>query len=142
MVISPLIRKGTVDHTLYDHASVPATLESLFSLDPMTRRDAEANDVLHLLALPVARATPRQLAEQPPPPLLDCYNLTPRPPFLPVHPTFWASLNVRAIRWLDVTPPDQQEYILQRWREISSDEDAMRFAQDAEEAVISAEKPV
>jgi phospholipase C len=28
-IVSPLIPKGTVNHTIYDHASIPATLERL-----------------------------------------------------------------------------------------------------------------
>ncbi len=49
VVVSPLIPKGAVDPTKYDHASVLATLERLLGLQPLTRRDACANDVLHLL---------------------------------------------------------------------------------------------
>ena len=55
VVVSPMIPKGTVDHTLYDHASVPATLEHLYGLPPMTERDSTANTVLGLLTL----GTPR-----------------------------------------------------------------------------------
>src|SRR5207245_6630087 len=42
VVISPLIPKNLIDHRLYDHASVPATLESLFGLTALTARDAKA----------------------------------------------------------------------------------------------------
>jgi phospholipase C len=55
VIVSPLIPQGTVDHTLYDHASVPATLESLYGFSPMTKRDAGANNVLHLLSLTTPR---------------------------------------------------------------------------------------
>lgn len=51
VIVSPLIEKGKVDHTIYDHASVLATLERLFGLSPLTQRDKEANDLLHLLSL-------------------------------------------------------------------------------------------
>jgi phospholipase C len=51
VVVSPLIAKGAVDHTLYDHSSVPATLEQLWELPSLTNRDKHANDVLHLLTL-------------------------------------------------------------------------------------------
>ncbi|MBV9174336.1 MAG: phosphoesterase [Chloroflexi bacterium] len=49
VVVSPLIPRGTVDHTVYDHSSIPATLERLLHLKPLTKRDEAANDVLHLL---------------------------------------------------------------------------------------------
>jgi phospholipase C len=49
VIVSPLIPKGTVDHTLYDHSSVLATLERLLKINPLTNRDASANDLRHLL---------------------------------------------------------------------------------------------
>ncbi|HYL58507.1 MAG TPA: alkaline phosphatase family protein [Candidatus Acidoferrales bacterium] len=55
VVVSPLIPRGTIDHTVYDHASVPATLEKMFNLRPMTNRDRMANTFTHLFSL----ATPR-----------------------------------------------------------------------------------
>jgi phospholipase C len=50
ILVSPLIPKGVVDDTVYDHASVPATLERLFGLGSLTQRDAKANDVLEQLS--------------------------------------------------------------------------------------------
>lgn len=49
VIVSPLINRG-VDPTVYDHSSVPATIERLFGLPAMTARDADANDFTHLLA--------------------------------------------------------------------------------------------
>ncbi len=49
VVVSPLIPKNTIDHRLYDHASVPKTLQDLFSLTAMTERDKNANSLLPLL---------------------------------------------------------------------------------------------
>lgn len=55
VIVSPLIPKGTVDHTLYDHASIPATLERLLGMNALTNRDAGANDLRHLLTNPAPR---------------------------------------------------------------------------------------
>jgi phospholipase C len=55
VVISPWIPKNVVDHRLYDHASIPATVGKLFGLNSMTARDASANTVLALLSLDSAR---------------------------------------------------------------------------------------
>ncbi|MBS0297011.1 MAG: phosphoesterase [Proteobacteria bacterium] len=55
VVVSPLVPAGTVDHTLYDHAAVSATLQKLFGVTPMTQRDTGANDVLGLLSLTTPR---------------------------------------------------------------------------------------
>jgi phospholipase C len=63
VIVSPLIPKGTIDHRLYDHASVLSTLHSLFLTDPMTQRDRQAGSLEDLLLkLPVARSdTPKTL---------------------------------------------------------------------------------
>ena len=50
VIVSPWVAKGLVDHTPYDHSSVPATLQRLFGLRPLTDRDKNAKDVLHLIA--------------------------------------------------------------------------------------------
>jgi phospholipase C len=51
VVISPWIAQNRIDHRLYDHASVPATLRQLFGMPALTDRDAAANDVTPLLSL-------------------------------------------------------------------------------------------
>jgi phospholipase C len=64
LVISPLIPRNLIDHRLYDHASIPATLEACFGLDPMTERDAhsKSNNLMPLVSLSSARAdTPTEL---------------------------------------------------------------------------------
>jgi phospholipase C len=64
VVISPFIPRGTIDHTVYDHASLLATVEKMYGLKPLTRRDREANAFNHLLALETPRAdTPRTLPD-------------------------------------------------------------------------------
>jgi phospholipase C len=52
IVISPLIPKETVDDSVYDHSSIPATVSALFGLDEhLTKRDEAAHTVLPLLTL-------------------------------------------------------------------------------------------
>ena len=55
VVVSPFIERGVIDHTVYDHASVPATLEKLFNLDPLTDRDKSASSLVPLLSLGAPR---------------------------------------------------------------------------------------
>ncbi len=50
VIVSPFIPKATVDHTLYDHSSVLATLERKLSLAALTARDRGAADLWHLLS--------------------------------------------------------------------------------------------
>jgi phospholipase C len=62
IVISPLIPKNTIDHRLYDHASVPAMINAVFGTGSLTVRDAQANSPDNLLSLPIARKdTPTSL---------------------------------------------------------------------------------
>jgi acid phosphatase len=45
IVISPLAKRHFVDHTLYDTTSILATIEHRWHLEPLTTRDANANDL-------------------------------------------------------------------------------------------------
>lgn len=46
ILISPFVRRGHVTSKVYDHASVLKMIESRWGLDPLTVRDAEANDLM------------------------------------------------------------------------------------------------
>jgi phospholipase C len=48
VIVSPHVRRGVIDHTVYDHTSLLATVEQLFGLEPLTRRDATAARFDHL----------------------------------------------------------------------------------------------
>lgn len=54
VIVSPLLEKN-VDHTIYDHASVLATLEWLFGLPPLTKRDEAANVIQGVKSATAAR---------------------------------------------------------------------------------------
>jgi len=60
LIISPWVRKGTIDSKLYDHTSILASIERLFKMDALTERDKHANDFLHLFSL----AEPRKDAPE------------------------------------------------------------------------------
>jgi phospholipase C len=55
LVISPWVRRGVIDHTTYDHTSILATAERLYGMAPLTGRDRDANDLLHLVSLEAPR---------------------------------------------------------------------------------------
>ena len=46
LVISPYARAGYVSHTLYSHVSLLRFAETIFDLDPLTERDANAHTML------------------------------------------------------------------------------------------------
>ena len=45
VIVSPFARKGFVDKTIYDTASILKTIEARFGLAPLRERDAQANDL-------------------------------------------------------------------------------------------------
>ncbi len=45
IIISPLAKRGFVDHTLYDTTSILATIERRWDVAPLGTRDASANDL-------------------------------------------------------------------------------------------------
>jgi phospholipase C len=58
LVISPHVPPGTIDHTLYDHASLLKTVDKIFRLGGalnLTARVRAANDFTKMLALTTAR---------------------------------------------------------------------------------------
>jgi phospholipase C len=68
VVVSPLTGAGVVDHTIYDHSSVLATLEWLFGLPPLTQRDATAHNLIDLISTTVRKDTPTTLKRSAAPP--------------------------------------------------------------------------
>jgi phospholipase C len=61
VIVSPLTPHNLVDHRIYDHSSVPATLEAIFGLTAITNRDAQANNVSKLVTLSSPRPAPETL---------------------------------------------------------------------------------
>jgi hypothetical protein len=55
IIISPLVEKGTIDHTTFDHTSILATVEKLFKFDSLTKRDKTAETLNHLFKLETPR---------------------------------------------------------------------------------------
>ncbi len=55
IVISAYTPKNIVSHLPFDHSSIPATLEQMFNMPALTKRDAAANTVGSLASLTKAR---------------------------------------------------------------------------------------
>jgi phospholipase C len=47
IIVSPFAKKGYVDHTIYDTTSILKLIETRFDLEPISNRDAQANDLLN-----------------------------------------------------------------------------------------------
>jgi phospholipase C len=70
VLVSPLIPRNLIDHRVYDHSTIPATIERVFGLEPLTKRDAGANSLDTLLRCQ-PRDTPTSLATP------DSYRMPP-----------------------------------------------------------------
>jgi phospholipase C len=153
VIVSPLIPRNLVDHRLYDHASIPATLEALFGLKALTRRDAAANNLTSLLSLSIPRTdapatlpAPAQsgltvlptfagpdvlagLAEQPPASRpLDTVNDGNLP----------GVLHAALRNDLDLSPPEQHPQIMARVSSIKTRAEAGRYLQQVKQKVRAA----
>ncbi len=49
LVISPLARRGHIDHRVYDHTSILRMIEWRWGLAPLTKRDANARNIAEVL---------------------------------------------------------------------------------------------
>ena len=152
IVVSPLIPRNLVDHRLYDHASIPATLEALFGLPSLTKRDAAANNLTSLVSLasprtdaPPTLPAPAQsgfgplptfagpdpvagLAEQPPPVR----------PMDPVNEGNVPGVLHAALRHdLALSPPEQRSQILAQVSSIQTRAEASRYLQQVKHKVRS-----
>jgi phospholipase C len=47
VIISPLARKGFIDHTQYETLSILKFIETRWGLSPLDERDRRANDLTH-----------------------------------------------------------------------------------------------
>jgi hypothetical protein len=75
LVISPYARRGYVDHTAYDFASLLALVEKRFGLPPLTSRDAAAPDMSASFDFTAAPAPPLLLPHHPCP-IIPGVNIT------------------------------------------------------------------
>ena len=57
LIISPLAKKGYVDHTPYDTTSILKLIETRHGLEPLGTRDAGANDLTNALDLGPTRTS-------------------------------------------------------------------------------------
>jgi phospholipase C len=74
LIVSPLLANA-VDHTVYDHASVLATLEWLFGVPPLTSRDGQASKINGVIPS-IAPRTDCPTKLNPPAPQLEKHSLS------------------------------------------------------------------
>jgi phospholipase C len=145
IVISPLIPRRTIDHTVYDHSSLLATVEATFGLKPLTNRDSQANAFNRLLSLTAARTdAPVALPDPPdsgfrceqdaqggaPAPLaaLRAGAIQARPG--PIDPTLRGWLHVAFLRHHQLIPPADKDAHERDFLKINDRVDALAYMKE------------
>jgi phospholipase C len=135
VVISPLVPKNVIDHRLYDHASILATIEAFFGINPLTQRDAKANRFNAVLSLNAPRPdTPTTLLLPAAAPAAVMKMIVPdlsatvaaRPDETVNQGTLPVILQSALRQDLEMSP-EQRTVILQRVRSIKTREQARQY---------------
>lgn len=147
IVVSPLIPRGTIDHTVYDHTSALATVENIFGLQPLTERDKVAHSLNHLLSLEAPRTDAPLTLPQPAQSGLSCDNepvesiaarqlaANPAKAAAPPDPSIQGFLHVAFLRDLHTTPPAEREQKTANFLSIHTHGEAKHYMMDVHQKV-------
>ncbi|HEX6554925.1 MAG TPA: alkaline phosphatase family protein [Ktedonobacteraceae bacterium] len=136
IIVSPLIPRGTIDHTVYDHTSALATLEEIFGVLPLTERDKHAHPLNHLFSLTTPRTDAPLTLPDPAPSGIECGGETeeslaarqvaehPAKAAAPPHPSTQGFLHVAFLRDIQTAPPEERAQKAEQLRNIQTHRDA------------------
>lgn len=145
VIVSPLIPRATIDHTIYDHSSALATVESIFGLQPLTNRDKHANTFNHLLSLTTPRTDAPLTLPQPAQSGIPCAGETeesiaarqmaanPQKASEPPEPAMQGFMHVALLRDLHMSPPQEREQVLQHYQNIQSQAQAKQYMRQVQQ---------
>ena len=145
IVISPLVPKNVVDHRLYDHASILATIEAFFGVDPLTLRDTKANRLDAVLSLnaprsdtPATLPSPATVQAQPAVMKMSVPDLSAmvaaRPDATVNQGTLPVILHSAMRQDLEISP-EQRTAILERVRSIKTREQARQYLAEVQKKI-------
>ena len=144
VVVSPFVKRGTVDHRVYEHSSIPTTIEGRFGLANLTERDKHAASLEALLTLNDPRTdAPKVL----PNPAVSGISCSPESKLVTrlgwAFGEFLIMLGVRAPRTVDLSlagfvhvalqrellgsTKGARDSIIRKAKGIRSEEDALRY---------------
>ena len=136
IIVSPLIPRGTIDHTVYDHTSALATIEEIFGVLPLTERDKHAHPLNHLFSLTTPRTDAPLTLPDPAPSGIECGGETeeslaarqvaehPAKAAVPPDPSTQGFLHVAFLRDMQTTPPEERAQKAAQFRNIQTRRDA------------------
>jgi len=138
IIVSPLIPKGTIDHTVYDHTSVLATVENIFGLQPLTMRDKYANTFMHLFSLTTPRTDAPTTLPEPADSGIKCEGeeaaaaTTAQAAYAadaaaPVDPSLQGFVHVAFLRDLQASPAEEKENLIAKYQNIHTRLEAKQY---------------
>lgn len=149
IVISPLIPRGVIDHNVYDHTSVLATVENIFGLQPLTERDKHANALNHLFSLITPRTDAPVTLPEPAHSGISCGDESeesiaarqvaqnPAKAAAPPDPSLQGFLHVAFLRDLHTSPPAEKEQRTAKYLNINTRRDAKQYLAEVHQKVES-----
>ncbi|GAC1384998.1 MAG: hypothetical protein NVS4B7_07990 [Ktedonobacteraceae bacterium] len=153
VIVSPLIPKGIIDHTLYDHTSVLATVENIFGLQSLTNRDKHANTFKHLFSLASPRTdAPTKLPEVAYSGINVCEDdvaagraeadvsstaLAVQTAHItaPVDASLRGFTHVAFLKDLQVSPPEEKEQAMAKYTSIETNRDALQYMHEVRQKI-------
>lgn len=147
IIVSPLIPRATIDHTVYDHTSVLATLEHIFGVLPLTRRDKQANTFYHLFSLPQPRTDAPLTLPEPAQSGIPCGDepeeriaaqqlaAHPAKAVAPPDPALQGFLHVAYLRDRQASPAPEKEQRTRHFRTINTRAAAKRYLAEVRQKV-------
>jgi len=164
VIVSPLIPKGMIDHTVYDHTSVLATLENIFGLQALTNRDKHANTFKHLFSLTTPRTDAPKTLPEPAHSGIICEGdvaaasgtgaaagaigsaigagassavLRPDPAHavVPVDPSLSGFVHVAFLQDMHLSPPQEKEQQTAKFLSIQTNADAQQYMDEVRQKV-------
>ena len=147
IIVSPLIPRGTIDHTVYDHTSVLATLEHIFGVPPLTERDKQAHTLNHLFSLTTPRTDAPLTLPEPAHSGIQCEDETeaslaakqvianPAQAVAPPDPSMQGFLHVALLRDLHASLPTEWAQQVARYANINTHQDAKQYLMEVRQKV-------
>jgi len=143
IVVSPLIPANLVDHRIYDHSSIPATIARVFGTEEMTWRDSFANGLNSLATLKTAITGAPKILPSPP---AEAMARVMAPPVVGATPVARAEAPVNegnlpgflhsALRQdIQISGPEQRQAIIARVQSIKTRGEAMEYLREVQQKV-------
>jgi phospholipase C len=142
IVVSPLIPRGIIDHSVYDHTSVLATVEHIFGLLPLTERDKQAHSLNHLFSLATPRTDALLTLPEPARSGIPCGDeaeerIAARQLIenLP-NPSIQGFLHVAFLRDVHASSPTEKEQLTANYLNINTHQDAIHYLADVSQKIV------